>query len=282
MKKGDTLLEIKSLEHRMNHPMTLDEAEKFNAELFKKNFSPRPQEPIENYKFEYDELMEYCLLQKSDTGLPVYCFADDGGSWKRRNHPLWFLMVNGYDKTDEVIPFTVSDYPKMVGQYDLKVSKGDINKVMNFIIQNRKGLTALGNNEISNDEFEDNMDTFQYHMAESVEERGMINEMAKIRADLTGLPTDIWVDEFQTYKKGKHGPRIKFMAVQGESNSDEYPSMSISDEPVVFKMPSKTFLRNRDIREIMLFVINNKELLLLLSDGKISRREFTSRMIPNT
>ena len=148
----------------MDNPMSLDEAEKFDAELFRKNFSSQQKEYGENYIFENDELMEYCLLHKNDTGLPVYCFADDGGSWKKHNHPLWFLMVNGYDKNNEVIPFTVSDNPKIVGHYNLKVNRNDINRVISFIIQNRKGLISLGNDEISNDEFEDNMDTFQYRI----------------------------------------------------------------------------------------------------------------------
>lgn len=55
--------------------------------------------------------------------------------------------------------------------------------------------------------------------------------------------------------------------------------MSISNNPVVFNMPSKTFLHAKDIEKIRQFVILNKELLLKLINKKIIRRDFTENMI---
>lgn len=282
MKKRDTLLEIKSLEHRMNHPMTLDEADSFNADLFKKNFSSQ-ETNSENYQFEIDELMEYCLLTPKYTGLPMECYADDGGSWKTRNHPLWFLMKNGYGNTHDVIPFTVDANPKVVGEYGLKINHNDVNKVINFILRNKEGLIALGNGNIRNIDFIKNIDTFQYRMAESVR-RSRLDEMAKLTSSETGLPTDIWVDEDQLYLEGGHYQRMKFNAIQGNHSTHNYTTITIKDNPPLIKketLPKKTFLKGKDFKEIEKFVINNRELLLLLGDKKIDLVEFLSKMIPN-
>lgn len=275
----DTLLEIKSLEHRMNNPMTLDEAEKFNAELFKKNFDSSIETNKVNYKFEIDELMEYLLLRKEKTGLPVECYADDGGSFKIRKHPLWFLMKNGYGNTHDVVPFTVDGNPRIVGNYKLNVSQTDINKVISFIIQNRNKIIALGNDDIDNIEFLNTIDTFQYKMAESIS-RERIDEMAKIRSRHTGLPTDIWVDEDMLYVEAGHSQRMKFNAIQGNKDTHFYTAMTINDNPPkVIKKPRKTFLDSKDIDKIRKFVIANREILLLLGDKKITFDEFFKQMI---
>lgn len=58
--------------------------------------------------FRDDELMEYARLRKSNTGLDVDVFVDDGGAYKRYGHPLWVYVRNGYSNDDPVFPIVVS------------------------------------------------------------------------------------------------------------------------------------------------------------------------------
>ena len=39
--------------------------------------------------------------------------------------------------------------------------------------------------------------------------------MANVRKKQTGLPVNIWIDEAETYKKGKHSKFIKFQMDKG-------------------------------------------------------------------
>lgn len=193
----DPLFRIHSLEQRTGKHMSDVQADKFNNEFYRQYYGEDDKENNNgNYEFDDDELMEYCLLSPKDTGLPMECYADDGGSWKGRNHPLWFLMVNGYGDEPEVVPFTVCNNPQIVGNYNIKVRQNDVDNVRSFIIQNLNGIISLGNGEINSGVFEDNMDTFQYRMAEGKER---IDEMSKLGPDETNLPTEIRVDEGERF-----------------------------------------------------------------------------------
>ena len=124
----------------------------------------------DNYQFDEDEYMEYMTIRKEKTHLPVDIMVDDGGSYKMRNHSLWLLMANGYERpTDEFIPLSVDKFAKIVGNYELKISKSDFEKVRGFIFNNMKSLIELGNDNIDNVEFLENIDTYQYSMVESID-----------------------------------------------------------------------------------------------------------------
>lgn len=60
----------------------------------------------------------------------------------------------------------------------------------------------------------------------------VLTEMSNLRKDQTGLPVNIWVDETGSYKKGKHGPRIKFQNdTNNVVNKGNFLTMTISDRP---------------------------------------------------
>lgn len=280
VKDKDPLIEIQSLEHRMNHLMLLDEAEKFDAELFKQSFGGKKSENEENYVFDDDEYMEYVLLRKEDTFLPVDCMADDGGSYKMRNHPLWFLMANGYNRDyTEFIPITVDKFTKIIGRHDIKVSQSDIEKVREFIYNNMRLLIQLGNDEIDNADFIENMNTYQHRMAENVE-REPLNEMAKLRAERTNLPTDLWVDYEWPSRTVQHGPRVKFKAEQGVNDSRAFPCITLNGKFEVLNLPQNTFLSAKDIRRIIEFIKLNYDLFIKLTNGEINVSVFKDSIIP--
>jgi hypothetical protein len=199
----------------------------------------RKSDDFKSYeKEDEDELMEFIFLSKERTGLPVDCYADDGGSFKRHNHPLWFYACNGYgNQTFDVLPISVSDKPQiLLDNYQLKIADNDLTSIYQFIKANKKLLISLAFESIDNLYFLSRLDC--HLLDENTKgERILLTEMSKVPANNTGLPIDIWVDENNKYLKGGHDPRIKFPATKGEKNSHNYASMSISDNPTPFNLP---------------------------------------------
>jgi hypothetical protein len=113
-------------------------------------------------------------------------------------------------------------------------------------------------------------------------ERILLTEMSKVPANITGLPMDIWVDENNTYLKGCHGPRIKFPATKGEKNSHNYASMSISDNPTPFNLPTnKSIITNKELELIADFIRSYKNELIKLSSNKMTYEQFINELLKN-
>lgn len=223
-----------------------------------------------------DELMEYVYLSKERTGLPMDCFADDDGSFKLHNHPLWFYVTNGYEPSLDVLPFSVSDSPEiMISNPALHLSDNDISQVKEFIIANKHMIVDLANGQLKNTEFLKHI--YCFSMAESTtHKKPLITEMSKLHPTETGLPIDIWVDEGGTYRLGGHAPRIKIPSDRGITSSSSYASVTIEDEP---RLLHKTNLPNKIINQVKDFVLSNKANLLLLSNQAMSLDDFKSHII---
>ena len=279
MKELDDFQKIKSLEHRMDNPMTLLEAEAFNAEMVRKAMEDKgkAERMKNNYQFSEGEMYGYFPLTRRDTGLPVELLADDSGTYKKFNHPLWLLIYNGYKPTDEVIPMTIDATGEIVGTYDLNISYDDIRKVREFMHRNMDGLKAVADEQMSSYEFVKNMDLSQYRMAEGVER---LDEMAKLTSDMTNLKSDIWIDNAFGSRSGlQHSARIKFKAEQGVDDPNDWPTMKLQkDNYEVLHMPQKTFLKNKDIKKIAKFVDLNFDLISALYCREIGWGEFIEKL----
>ena len=156
-----------------------------------------------------DELMGYRYLNKDKTGIDVDIFVDDGEAYKRDGHKPLLFVRNGYDKMNfEFVPISVSQTPYIMNrEMKINIIKGDIRKIFIFIRKNLSLLLRLANMEIDQVDFLKNIQPISSMIREQKE---ILSEMSLLRSKDTNLPTDIWVDEGETFHG--HAPRIKFRA----------------------------------------------------------------------
>ena len=97
-----------------------------------------------------DDLLEYCRLRPSDTGLRVDMFLDDCGAYKRNNHPLQVYMQNDYGNVAEVLPIEVdSSTYNTLPPPNIGISFDDYQKVLEFIGKNKNLIKQLADSRIS-------------------------------------------------------------------------------------------------------------------------------------
>lgn len=110
----------------------------------------------ESYKLtDSDELMEYMWLKPQVTQLNVDVFIDDGGAYKRYNHPILVFVRNSYDRSvSDFFPISVSMNPQILdSNIDFHISEKDITSVKDFIRNNVKLLISMAKARISHDLF---------------------------------------------------------------------------------------------------------------------------------
>lgn len=178
-----------------------------------------------------DELMEYARLRNEDTGVGVDVFVDDGGAYKRYNHPLWVYVRNGYRATDPFFHIEVSENPS-APNIEYNISEANVQAVLQFIRQNASLLKAFADEQIGHNEFYSVCKPVIFSYVGS----SQLNEMATLRPKQSGLPTTLWIDEGTS---PQHARRIKFQASKEQAVTLEFSSMSISQEPEVFNLPKK-------------------------------------------
>jgi len=97
-------------------------------------------------------------------------------------------------------------------------------------------------------------------------------EMAKLNTGITGLNLVIWVDDDELYLDGGHSYRIKFPANYNDTNSREFASMTICDNPkiILHNQHQKITINDYDIKDLKKWIIKHQEKLKILADkGKI-------------
>ena len=94
----------------------------------------------------------------------------------------------------------------------------------------------------------------------------LLTEMANKWKSHTGLPMNIWIDERQTYKLGKHSKRIKFqLDTSNKLHPENQASMDLHG--IVHNYDySRSELSERDIRDLRTWVLNNRVALDLVAD----------------
>lgn len=208
------------------------------------------------------ELMEFLKIWPDDSGIPVELWVDDGGSYIRHNHPLWLYFRNGKTIKDKFIPVSINDNPQiMVKNTKLNIDKTTFIKIITFIRRNKKNIIKLAKEQILNTDFLNNIKPVNPNLNE-----GLVNEMATMNPQLTGLRVPIWVDEGTS---PQHMLRIKFQASKDQKYTRDFSSITVEDNPRIFNLPKKSNLDKRDLEAIKNFVVYNKDLLIALSKGII-------------
>ena len=204
------------------------------------------------------ELMEFLKIWPDDSGIPVELWVDDGGSYIRHNHPLWLYFRNGKTIKDKFIPVSINDNPQiMVKNPKLNIDKTTFIKIITFIRRNKKNIIKLAKGQILNTDFLNNIKPVNTNLNE-----GLVNEMATMNPQLTGLRVPIWVDEGTS---PQHMLRIKFQASKDQKYTRDFSSITVEDNPRIFNLPKKSNLDKRDLEAIKNFVVYNKDLLIALS-----------------
>lgn len=110
-------------------------------------------------------------------------------------------------------------------------------------------------------------------------------EMANYYKEDLDLPVNVWLDEGETYKLGKHGKRIKFQINYMDKIREEYMCPMELNGEIPYKIYKKVSkfkdweISTRDLERIRNFVINNSYALDFLADQKIRRKQFDNLVI---
>lgn len=100
-----------------------------------------------------------------------------------------------------------------------------------------------------------------------IDESMLVCEMANKNKAQTKLPMNIWIDENQTYIKGKHSKRVKFQLDHGNRmNLSRSGSMDLDGN---LHCKDIGELSQDDIKALRNFVLNNKEALKHVADNDI-------------
>ena len=114
---------------------------------------------------------------------------------------------------------------------------------------------------------------------ENNKDESFIYEMANKWQEETNLPMNIWIDETQSYLKGKHSKRLKFQLDTSEKmKSDELGEMDMDGNihPENLKM---TKLSGKDITKLRNFVHNNRYALEYIADMDVHLHQIWNDMI---
>ena len=141
--------------------------------LFKKDDKVKLSEEDFNLyrKQNKEEMWEFHILRKSNTGLPVNIFVDENKSYEMRNHDLWIYFQNDYNDNgnhNNVLPISIDINPQlMVNSSLLKIFQSDLEKIKKFVKLNRVILKKHANGTIDDEDFWWKMDVNRLNLEES-------------------------------------------------------------------------------------------------------------------
>lgn len=102
----------------------------------------------------HDGLLEFCRLRPSDTGLSVEIFLDDGGAYKRNNHPLQVYVQNDYGNVANVLPIEVdASSLNTLSPPNIGISLDDYQEVLGFISKNKDLIKQLADGQVDHLDF---------------------------------------------------------------------------------------------------------------------------------
>lgn len=100
----------------------------------------------------------------------------------------------------------------------------------------------------------------------------------------TLLPVNIWVDGYQSYKRGKHYKRIKFqLNTANRIQKDNFATISLVDASVIDEekilKQKNCKISKKEIKQVQNFVKNNLFALNWIEDGVITESNLLQVMI---
>lgn len=96
-----------------------------------------------------------------------------------------------------------------------------------------------------------------------------LTEMAALRKERTGLPINIWIDEFGAKRNVPHFlPRVKIQSSIGNDMSN-LASVSISEHPMIIRGVENIRLSGKDLQKVIAYIKENYKLFLKVWNDEI-------------
>lgn len=266
------ITDIRSLIQRMDGSHTENEKDGIEAVLNAENESQNGQ-----YQINDDETMYYYDIPKEFIGGNAQIYVDGHQAYKKFNHPLWVIVLNSYDKLpreSDRFALSVEDNPRVlvpVENNKILLNSQDLLRVKRFIQTYKDEIIKFGAGEIHSMDFYDDLERkiMPYAIAES---KDLITEQPALDTYITGLKTDIWVDN--QARQLNHNPyRLKFYVSQ---NDNRTASIVLTDPVDVIEkhlhgVPKS--ITKREINRVVEFARKYKDLFIAQLDNAVGFRQ---------
>lgn len=124
------------------------------------------------------------------------------------------------------------------------------------------------------DKFQEEVEFCNEALQDALKKENLM-EMANLAPDETGFKHYIWCGPSGT----KHGYRIKVVNETGRLDSDDFFSLSITDNPEVIAGESK--ISAKELNKIKKWIIKNKDLLIKHANRQVDDKRFR-KLVENT
>lgn len=233
--------------------------------------------------YKEDEHDEFVHLHKNLYAiLDIDIALDDDMSYIYREHPLWLYFRNGYNNENDWIPLVISETECYIPLQDmqLNITAYDYAQLCMYGKTFYKFIKRLADKEIDISYYISSVYSL-YNLLNESNQYTPLNEMAVLPSSISGLPRDLYIDDDQTYLKGKHGPRLKYKSPTYEKNKRRWPSVLFSDKinddtdlddiKVYIKdKKQQNDISSEELNHIKYFVKANVQLLLQVANKEIS------------
>ena len=214
------------------------------------------------YKSEDFEMLTY--VNGYSVNLPVDIYFDTEGVF----NPLCVYFRNGYEKTiNEWLPIKVSNNPHLLGNIndDLNITYADYLEVENFVYKYHEELILVAKEEkcLYNDIL------FKIEEQALNENKTLINEMAVLRPNQTGLKNKIWIDTGETFRQGGHWLRLKIQT-NNDNNSHHWATLTIPE----YKWIGGEEINSSDKKIIEKYASSNVAFLTSVLLGKMDIKDY--------
>lgn len=199
-------------------------------------------------------------------GLPVDIYIDTTEEYKKYGIEPCIYFRNGYNKEkNKFIPLLISKTPEIPYSVNLHIFDKDFLKLTMFVSRFSDKLLQTANKKeylteakLSNKNFE--MGDY------------LLTENPTLDKNKTGLSVNVWLDQDNRYKLGKHYKRFKFI----DPNTKKDVTMTIPDLKVI----GNTTLSAKELDRIRSFYLTNQYFIDRMMEQDINFDKMECKIIP--
>lgn len=208
----------------------------------------------------YEALPEWCL------GCQVEVLVQDCIEHNELPYGNIVYVRNGYDKfRDCLIPIDMDPKPHLLFETDINLFPSDLARVMNFLYENKDVLDRFRNEKIDNEGL----------YRECKYQREILEEMATVKQQASGLKYKLWLDTNESFVKGGHWLRVKVQPSSDVKSTRSYATLTLPDMQWIGGESFDSFEKHR----VEQFVGYNYRILEALAKKEITFDEFLNKVI---
>lgn len=199
-------------------------------------------------------------------GLPVDILIDTTEEYKKYGIEPCIYFRNGYNKSkNNFVPLLISKTPEIPGKVKLHIFDKDFLKLTMFV--SRFSETLLQTADKKDHITESTISQKNFNKGDY-----LLTENPTLDKNKTGLSVNIWLDQDNRYKLGKHYKRFKFR----DPNTKEDVTMTIPELKVI----GNTTLSSKEIDRIRSFYFANQYVINRMMDQDMSFENMECKIIP--